>query len=173
MWTTNHSLKPIYNQSRVFISVSLFQEFEFLYHCSIVILRLILYYPVCVCVHMFFRCFQLLLVGGSTCYNSWGRPDVRSPRWVGRAVSASMKYCSSYCRWKYWASRRRLRIFPVSPFHLSLYLRFLSAAKTDFPSEVCYSQSRLVASYYRRTLSPTDHPLVKEVLAGAKRLLAH
>ena len=74
---------------------------------------------------------------------------------AGRTASTSTKHWSSYGRWKSWASLHRLQVFPDSPLHVALYLRFLmSSAKTASPLESAQcSQSRLGSSTCRRTVA--------------------
>ena len=58
---------------------------------------------------------------------------------AGRASSTSSKYGSAYCRWKSWASRNKLQVFPASPFHVALCLRFLMLdAKTVAPLQAAF-----------------------------------
>ena len=62
-------------------------------------------------------------------------PDVAL---ASRVPSTSFKYSSTYNRWKSWACDHGLTAFPVSLFHLSLFLRhglLMSEAKTASPLE--------------------------------------
>ena len=97
-------------------------------------------------------------------------PDVAL---ASRASSTSSKYCSSYNRWRSWAREHGLTVFPASPFHLAIYLRHLmTEARTASPLE---SAVHSIAWFHQLGCepSPSDHPLVKSILAGAQRLLAH
>ena len=97
-------------------------------------------------------------------------PDVTL---AGRASSATTKYSAIYARWKRWARDYDLPAFPASPYHFALYLRHLMAdAKTASPIE---SAVRSIAWVHHLAgeRSPSEHPLVKDVLAGAQHLLAH
>ena len=97
-------------------------------------------------------------------------PDVAL---ASRTSSTSSKYCSSYNRWRSWAREHGLTVFPASPFHLAIYLRHLmTEARTASPLE---SAVHSIAWFHQLggEPSPSDHPLVKSVLAGAQRLLAH
>ena len=90
-----------------------------------------------------------------------------------RAPSTSAKYTASYNRWKSWARSHSLIAFPASPFEFALYLRFLMIdAKSASPLE---SVVHSIAWMHQLggEPSPSDHPLVKNVLAGAQRMLAH
>ena len=97
-------------------------------------------------------------------------PDVTL---AGRDPSTSSKYFSSYNRWKSWAREHGLTVFPASPFHVAIYLRhLLTEAKTASPLE---SAVHSITWFHQLggEPSPSDHPLVKSILAGAQRLLAH
>ena len=95
-------------------------------------------------------------------------PDVAL---AGRAPSTSSKYSPTYNRWKSWARHHDLSAFPASRFHFALYLcHLMTEAKTASP----WSQ-RFVAllRFISWVASLLQHPLVKSILAGAQRLLAH
>ena len=92
---------------------------------------------------------------------------------ASRAPSTSSKYFSSYNRWKSWAREHGLIAFPAYPYHFAIYLRHLMAeAKTASPLE---SAVHSIAWFHQLggEPSPTEHPFVKSILAGAQRLLAH
>jgi hypothetical protein len=91
----------------------------------------------------------------------------------GRAPSTSSKYSTTYIRWKSWAQDHGLSSFPASPFHFALYLRhFMTEAKTASPLESAVHSIAWIHQLGGEP-SPTEHPLVKSILAGAQRLLAH
>ena len=97
-------------------------------------------------------------------------PDVAL---AGRAPSTSYKYLSSYNTWRSWAREQGLTVFPASPFHLPFYLRHLmTETKTASPLE---SAVHSIAWFHHLggEPSPSGHPLVKSILPGAQRLLAH
>ena len=91
-----------------------------------------------------------------------------------KAPATVKKYAGGFSRWKRWASSKpSLTVFPAKPFQVALYLSYLvKSAKTGAPVEEAVNSLSWV-----HTLAvvedPTDHPLVKNVLAGAKRILAH
>ena len=92
---------------------------------------------------------------------------------AGRAPSTATKYSATYARWKRWARVQCLPAFPASPYHFALYLRHLMAeAKTAAPIESAVHAIAWV-HHLAGEQSPSEHPLVKDVLAGAQRLLAH
>ena len=97
-------------------------------------------------------------------------PDVAL---AGRAPNTATKYSATYARLKRWARDQSLLAFLASPYHFSLYVRLLMAeAKTAAPIE---SVVHVIAwvHHLAEERSPSEHPLVKDVLAGAHRLLAH
>ena len=97
-------------------------------------------------------------------------PDVAL---TGRAPTTPSKYSSTYMRWKSWAQDHGLSAFPASPFHFAIYLcHLMTEAKTTSPLE---SAVHIIAWIHQLggEPSPTEHPLVKSILAGAQRLLAH
>ena len=66
-----------------------------------------------------------------------------------------------------------MAIFPTSLFHIAIYLcHLMTEAKTASPLE---SAVHSIAWFHQfgGEPSPSDHPLVKSILAGAQRLLAH
>ena len=66
-----------------------------------------------------------------------------------------------------------LKPFPAKPFQFALYLPFLiKSAKTSAPAEEVVN-SISWAHQLAIVEDPADHPLVKQNLAGAKRILAH
>lgn len=92
---------------------------------------------------------------------------------ASKAPNTSSKYSAAFARWKTWASSHQLPHFPASPTHVVLYLRFLMLeAKTAAPIESAINGIAWVHKIAGEQ-TPTDHSLVKEVVAGAKRLLAH
>ena len=83
-------------------------------------------------------------------------PDVSL---AGRASSTTIKYA----RWKRWARDHGLPAFPASPYHFALYLPHLIAdAKT---TSAIKSAVHCIAWVHHLA----EHPLVKDVLAGARR----
>ena len=96
-------------------------------------------------------------------------PDVAL---AGRAPSTASKYSATYTRWKRWARDQGLSAFPASPYHFALYLRHLTAeAKTAAPIESVVHSIAWVY-HFAGERSPSEHPLVKDLLVGAQRLLA-
>ena len=66
-----------------------------------------------------------------------------------------------------------MTVFPASPFHVASYLcHLMTKAKTASPLE---SAVHSIAWFHQFGGEPSssDHPLVKSIVAGAQRLLAH
>ena len=92
-----------------------------------------------------------------------------------RAPATVKKYSGAFSRWKKWASSKP-EIgcdLPPKPIHIALYLSFLvQRCKTSAP--VMEAVSALSwANQIATVEDTTSHPLVQQVLAGAKRRLAH
>ncbi|CAH3183794.1 unnamed protein product, partial [Porites lobata] len=86
---------------------------------------------------------------------------------ANRAPSTSSKYFSSYNIWRSWAREHGLTVFPISPFHFAIYLRYLmTETKTASPLE---SAVHSITWFHQLggEPSPSDHPLVKSTLADA------
>ena len=97
-------------------------------------------------------------------------PDVTL---AGRATSITTKYSAIYARWKRWPRYHDVPAFPASPCHFALYLRHLMAdAKTASTIESAVHGIAWV-HLLAEERSPSEHPLVKDVLAGVQRPLAH
>ena len=87
------------------------------------------------------------------------------------ANSTWKKYQSSWSRWTDYATRHRMSVLPASPDDVALF--FAHLVKSGHKS-VCASASAAIAWYHTSGghPSPSNSPLVKTVLAGAKRCLA-
>ena len=172
-------------QSRLFISVSLFQRSSLFICFALLLTSFFPYIFLCV------RSFLFGLILFTDVFNSpmWAGLKAAIPEGdrslsllaeslpdvvlAGRAPNTSSKYGSAYGRWKSWASRHKLQVFPASPFHVALYLRFLMLdAKTAAPLQATIHSLSSIHQLAGEQ-SPTDHPLVKDILDGAQRLLAH
>ena len=84
------------------------------------------------------------------------------------------KYGGTFGRWKRWATGRpKVLVLPAKPMYVALYVSYLAqVAKTPAPLEEAVN----VLSWVHRMATVEDitaHPLVQQVLAGAKRLLVH
>ena len=91
-----------------------------------------------------------------------------------KAPATVKKYSGAFSRWKRWAvTKPNIDVFPAKPFQVALYLSYLvKTAKTSAPIEEAVN-SLSWAHTLAVVEDPTDHPLVKQVVAGAKRILAH
>ena len=92
----------------------------------------------------------------------------------GKTPATIKKYSGPFSRWKQWASScHEVPVLLAKPMHVALYLGYLSqVAKTPAPLEEAIN----ALSWVHRMATVEDnttHPLVQQVLAGVKRLLAH
>ena len=92
----------------------------------------------------------------------------------GRAPSTIKKYSSAFLRWKKWLTQKfEVDCCPTKPLQVSLYLTFLiTKSSTSAPVEEAVnaiSWGHQIAC----AEDPTQSEMVKQVLAGAKRILAH
>ena len=90
-----------------------------------------------------------------------------------RAPATVKKYAGAFLRWKKWAvNRQGVKPIPAKPIFVALYLNFLQRkATTSAPIEEAVSALSW-AHQMAVVEDPTSHPLVKQVLAGSKRILA-
>ena len=93
-------------------------------------------------------------------------PDVSLAR---RASSTTIKYSVIYARWKRWARDHGLPAFPASPYDFALYLPHLIADAKTTSAIKCAVHSIAWVHHLAGERSPSEHPLVKDVLAGARR----
>ena len=92
----------------------------------------------------------------------------------GKAPSTVKKYSGAFLRWKNWASQKNEIIcFPAKPFQVALYLAFLlQRSETSAPVEEAVNAISWVHQL-AVVEDPTQNDLVRQVLAGTKRILAH
>ena len=93
------------------------------------------------------------------------------------AANTAQKYSGGWQRWKLWAGAKLgVPTLPAIPLHLALYLTDLieRALREGHSSSVIESASYSIRWGHRLAGmdSPTDHPLVKSVVEGARRKLA-
>ena len=91
-----------------------------------------------------------------------------------RAPSTVKKYSSAFLRWKDWLSQKfEVDCCPASPIQVSLYLTYL-ITKSSTSSSI---EEAINAISWAHQIAcaddPTQSDLVKQVLAGAKWILAH
>ena len=90
-----------------------------------------------------------------------------------KAPSTVKKYSGAFCRWKRWVQNKpEVSAFPATPLHVALYLSFLiQKAASSAPI-----QEAVNAMSWCHQLAvvddPMQHPLVKNILASSKRILA-
>ena len=91
-----------------------------------------------------------------------------------RAPSTAKKYAGAFCRWRKWAATKSEIVpFPAKPIYVGLYLSYL-IQKANTPSPVEEAVNALSWAHNLACVEdPTRHPLVNQVLEGAKRILAH
>ena len=91
-----------------------------------------------------------------------------------RTPSTVKKYSSAFLRWKDWLTQKfEVDCCPASPIQVSLYLTYLiTKSSTSSPIEEAVNA---ISWAHQITCAddPTQSDLVKQVLAGAKRILAH
>ena len=93
----------------------------------------------------------------------------------GKAPSTVKKYSGAFLRWKRWAQKKKteIRILPACPLHVALYLTFLICKSATSAPVVEASNALSWAHQLACVEDPTQCLLVKQVLEGAKRILAH
>ena len=91
-----------------------------------------------------------------------------------KAPATVKKYAGGFSRWKKWATKKPgIVVLPAKPFQFAMYLAFLTqSSKTSAPVEEAVN-SISWAHQLAVVEDPAEHPLVKQILAGAKRILAH
>lgn len=93
----------------------------------------------------------------------------------GRAPTTVKKYAGAFCRWRRWASEKSeiTASLPPKPIHIALYLSFL-VQRSNTSAPILEAVSALSWVNQVATVEDTTlHPLVQQVLAGAKCKLAH
>ena len=90
------------------------------------------------------------------------------------APSTAKNYAGALSRWRRWAATKpEVVSFPAKPLYVGLYLSYL-IQKAHTPSPVEEAVNALSWAHNLAGVEdPTGHPLVKQVLEGAKRILAH
>ena len=92
-----------------------------------------------------------------------------------RAPATMKKYSGAFLRWKSWATQKynHQACLPAKPLHVALYLTYQiqKSSTSALIEEASYAISW--AHQLAATDDPTQNDLVKNVVAGAKRILAH
>ena len=90
-----------------------------------------------------------------------------------KAPSTVKKYSGAFCRWKRWVRNKpEVSALPANPLHVALYLNFL-IQKADSSAPIQEAVSAIAWCHQLAVVDdPTQHPLVKNVLASSKRMLA-
>lgn len=91
-----------------------------------------------------------------------------------KAPSTVKKYSRAFLRWKEWAGQKsEVVCFPANSVQVSLYLTYLIQKSTS-SSPVEEAVNAISWAHQLACVSdPTKSDMVKHVLAGAKRILAH
>ena len=92
-----------------------------------------------------------------------------------RAPVTVKKYSGTFLRWKSWATQKydRQACLLAKLLHVALYLTYLiQKSSTSAPIE---EASNTISWAHQLAVAddPTQNDLVKQVVAGAKRILAH
>lgn len=91
-----------------------------------------------------------------------------------RAPSTVKKYSGAFLRWKDWLTQKfEVECCPARPIQVSLYLTYLiTKSSTSSPVEEAVNAISW-AHQIACEDDPTQSAMVKQVVAGAKRILAH
>ena len=88
---------------------------------------------------------------------------------TAKASSTTQQYLRSWKKWEAWVlSKKGLSVFPVQPFHLSLYISHLASTGMKSSADSATAAIKWVHSLAGFP-SPTDSPMVKLALQGFKR----
>ena len=91
----------------------------------------------------------------------------------GRAPATVKKYSGAFLRWKRWAEDHNVSVMPGKPLNVALYMSYLiQKARTHSPVHEALNAISW-AHQVACVEDPTLHPLVRNVVAGSKRILAH
>ena len=92
-----------------------------------------------------------------------------------RAPSTVKKYSGAFLRWKSWATQTydHQACLPAKPLHIALYLTYLIQKSSTSALIEEASNAISWAHQLAATDDPTQNDLIKQVVAGAKRMLAH
>ncbi|CAB4014733.1 Integrase recombinase xerD-like [Paramuricea clavata] len=88
-----------------------------------------------------------------------------------RALQTVKKYLNTFQQWKKWAKRKSLHALPASGYEFALYIAYLLRKAKSVSTihaavyEVAWAHKKVAA------VSPTEHPLVKQMVEAAKRIL--
>ena len=92
---------------------------------------------------------------------------------AGRAPATVKKYSGAFARWKRWVEAKPgVKAVPAKPIYVALYLNYL-IQKSETSTPVQEAVSAISWAHQMATVEdPSIHPFVRNVLAGAKRMLA-
>ena len=95
-----------------------------------------------------------------------------------RAPSTARKYQSYWLKWRTWASSKcGVSVLPADPLHVALFLTDLAYVAVEKGTGISSLDAVTYSIAWVHKLAglevrPTEHPLVKSTLEGAKRMLA-
>ncbi len=88
-----------------------------------------------------------------------------------RAPQTVKKYLNTFQQWKKWAKRKGLHVPPASGYEFALYITYLLRRAKSMPTinaavyGVAWAHRKVAA------VSLTEHPLVKQMVEAAKRII--
>jgi integrase len=88
-----------------------------------------------------------------------------------RAPQTVKKYLNTFQQWKKWAKRKGLHALPASGYEFALYIAYLLRKAKSVSTihaavyGVAWAHKKVAA------VSPTEHPLVKQMVEAAKRII--
>ena len=104
-------------------------------------------------------------------------PNLLELQLNSKAPSTVRKYQSSWLKWRSWASSKTgVSVIPAVPLHIALFLTELAYSAVQKGTGSSALDAALYGIAWAHTLAgeqvrPTDDPLVKGALEGAKRML--
>lgn len=94
---------------------------------------------------------------------------------ASRVDSTIKKYCNSFLRFKNWALKQGIKesdLFPSNSLHISVYLACLIQRSNSSSPIIEDFYGIKWAHYIVGYNSPTDNQFIKNIMEGAKRILA-
>ena len=92
---------------------------------------------------------------------------------ASRASNTVDKYSGGFARWKTWAQLHTISALPASPFHVSLYLRYLMQDAKTVPRLKTALYSIEWIHRLSGETSVGSHSLLEEIMAVTNGMLAH
>ena len=97
-------------------------------------------------------------------------------QFMSKFSSTVLKYASCWKKWRSWAQlNTEVKVIPTHPLHVALYLTELCLSAIEKGNGISVLEGAGYAIRWAHQmaglLSPTDHPLVKSYIEGARRNL--